>query len=275
MHTLSRRRLLACLTMTPLIPLASCGGMVRYEEQREVSIPHIAGSAIHVTSRNGSIRASVGGVDDVRVTTKLYSESEDRLAGAMVRTRREPDGTLKVWAEWPQPGRDSNEGASFEIVLPDADGATLTTSNGSIHADGLGGPAVLSSSNGSIVVTDHKGPVDASTSNGSVRAESVQGPVSVATSNGSVTVRTAQGEPGPLRIRTSNGSVILDLPAAHEGVLRVSTSNGRVHYAGPASAVVRREDDAAEFRFGPGPEVSTVTTTNGSVRVSKAEPSSM
>lgn len=275
MQTLSRRHLLACLTMTPLILLVSCGGMIRHEEQRVASIPHISGSALHVNSRNGSIHASVGGVDQVTVTTTLFSESKERLAAAVVRTERQPDGTLMVWAEWPEPRRNSNEGASFQIVLPGATGVTLTTSNGSVRSDGLGGPATLESSNGSIVVTDHRGPVEASTSNGSVRAESIHGPVSVATSNGSVTVRTAAGEPGPVKIRTSNGSVTLDLPIDHDGVLRVSTSNGRVHYAGPASAVVRQEDHSAEFRFGSGADVSTVTTTNGSVRVSKAEPSSM
>ncbi len=275
MQTVSRRRMLACLTMSPLILLASCGSMIRHEEQRAVSIPHIAGSALHVTGRNGSIHASVGVVDEVTVTTTLFSESKERLTAAVVRTERQADGTLKVWAEWPEPRRNSNEGASFQIVLPSANGVTLTTSNGSVRSDGLGGPATLESSNGSIVITEHRGPVEASTSNGSVRAESVHGPVSVSTSNGNVTVRTVGGEPGPLKIRTSNGSVTLDLPVAHDGVLRVSTSNGRVHYTGPASAVVRQEDHSAEFRFGPGPDVSSVTTTNGSVRVSKAEPSSM
>ncbi|MCR9074601.1 MAG: hypothetical protein NXI07_01040, partial [bacterium] len=73
---------------------------------------------------------------------------------------------------------------------------------------------------------------------------------------------------GPVRIRTSNGPITLNLGEGLEGILKCDTSNGRVTVTQlPQAQLIESSNNSIELRVGQGDEISTLRTTNGSIRV--------
>ncbi|MEM9372265.1 MAG: DUF4097 family beta strand repeat-containing protein [Planctomycetota bacterium] len=301
MNTLSRRLTMPAAAAAATLALSGCGphggswyNTPRYTEDRTMTVDHQAGSGLSVVNANGSVSAvgDTARIDDVLIEARLHSYDTERLAFARLIADRTGDGTLDVRVEWPAPGRQNNEGATIRVYLPDADGLEVRTSNGSITTEGLAGHANLSSSNGRISVIDHRGDVIAGSSNGSVRAHGVEGPVDiktsngavvvehalapvrVETSNGSIAIETADSNPGPVRARTSNGRVDLDLGTGFEGTLKISTSNAKINVRDVQHArLIESSKNYVELSVGDGDGVSSVRTSNGSVRVKGTEPS--
>ncbi|MFK7883167.1 MAG: DUF4097 domain-containing protein [Phycisphaerales bacterium] len=282
-----------------LLTLTACGSHYNvfntptHHEDRAMSVAHVSGSALSVVTANGSVTAKADNeiIDNqVHIEARLYSKDLERLAFAQVQAERAGDGSLRVWVEWPAPGRQKGEGAKVRINLPDANGVSIRSSNGSIHAEGLAGHANLTSSNGSIVIRHHDGDLIADTSNGSIRAEHVAGPIDIDTSNGSVVVEEAIGpvlvetsngsvavqtnehNPGPVRVRTSNGRVQLDLGHGFSGVLKLNTSNAKIRAGNFENArLIESSKNHVELQFGDDETISAVRTSNGSISVSGSD----
>lgn len=258
----------------------------KIHQMRTMQVPHLAGSAVSVTSANGWIDAIQVDRGDVGIEVDLYGRNEERLSFVTVHADRMGDDTLRVWIEWPGGKRENGEGATIALELPDADGIEAHSSNGHITIIGLSGHAQLKTSNGSIKIDLHDGSVFADTSNGKLQAERVSGeiemyssngkiiitdafgPVRAETSNGHVYISTMDGNEGPIRVRSSNGRVDLDLGDGFVGVLKCQAGNGKVSVAGLENAyLIESSKGRIELRFGDSSEVSAVRTSNGSVRV--------
>lgn len=292
-RSLARTTFVVPLLALPLGLIGCAGpgsyGGATYQEDRAMRVAHIAGSALSVVNANGAVTAHADATmasDEVQIDARIYANDAERLAFARLHADREGDGSLHVWVEWPAPGRQHNEGASIRVVLPDAEGLSIRTSNGSVKAEGFRGPADLTTSNGAVAVHEHRGDVVLSTTNGSVRAERVLGPVDIATSNGSVVVEEVAGpvlvettnasvtvytdhqNPGPVRVRTTNGRIELSLSEAFRGFLRLGTTNGSIRAADIGSArLIETSRNYTELQFGDDTAVSAAKTTNGTIRV--------
>lgn len=270
-----------------MVMLGGCDSMIpRYHQTRTMSVDHVAGSALSIETGNGSVSAIAGETDVVSISIDLFGPNQERLDEASVHWDRDQDQTLVLWVQWPGDRRRSNEGASWDIMLPDASGADIHSSNGSITIDGFSGHAELKSSNGKINVRRHDGSVHAGTSNGAINIEHISGeldlntsngritvldafgPILAETSNGKVYVSTMDGNEGPIRVRTSNGSVDLDLGEGFVGLLKCQTGNGgiEIHDLDGAS-LIESSKHRLEMQFGDSNAVSAVRTSNGSIRV--------
>jgi hypothetical protein len=242
---------------------------------------HGWGSLVVETSnggvRVGPARAGVGSGSDVPsipITAEIRATSAERLAAVRIQADRDGSGALRVRVEWPGGEPRGSEGCSFEIESS-FDGVSVRTSNGAIRLRDCRGRAALETSNGSIELDAHTGPVQAKTSNGSVRVTEPGGPVEIETSNGSVRVGLARVSPGPVRIETSNGSIELTVGPAFRGTVHADTSNGsvRMDLADPNGGRITIPSGAsAKAQVGTGGGLTTLRTSNGSIRVTSAAP---
>lgn len=281
--TLRSRRLALALLFAGACSafLPGCGMMgwteAKFKATRTSTLPHVAGKAVDVQTDNGSISVVKAASSEVTITASLKAISQERLDAATVTAGRNERGTLVVRVVWPD-RRQSSEGCSFEIALPDAVGATLTTSNGAVNIAGLSGPADLHSSNGAIVAKDHAGTIDAETSNGKIELVDVGSPVKASTSNGSITLVLRADAPGPVNLASSNGSLDLTLSSVFAGSLTADTSNGSVTVTSaampPTGSVTK---NAAVLVFGAAsgsspPPASKAATSNGDIKISARRP---
>ena len=264
----------------------------RSQQTVNLNVDHVPGSAIEVRTRNGRIevvaaaqRTDVSIEAEIFARGKTMEEAEERLAATTIEVTRQSDGTLLIEPNFPKPGR-SGDGASIVVALPDANGATLKTSNGSVYSSGLtgtldvdtsngavevfghAGEADLNTSNGSITVDDHVGGLTADTSNSSVRITHVDGAVKAGTSNGSIAVTLHEDQGGPVNLDTSNGPITVRVGSGFAGVVSFGTSNGALNVRDHAGNISSRSISRNKGRIevGEGGAPSRLATSNGTIR---------
>ena len=264
-------------------------------EEREVSVPHVVGTSVHVETRNASVRVVRSDRKDVRILATVTAGSKARLDEITVlieRASKEAGSGLRVVAQYGEDNKHQrHDSLALVVEIPDARGVTAVTSNGPIDIIGLDGEATLRTSNGSITVNQHNGVVrastsnspiivsgavglvDVTTSNGSVKVSEATGDVKVTTSNASITVTQSPGNSGMLQLRSSNGSVKVVLAESIRGQLAISTSNARItvadlpHVANGAR-VERLSGTRAVVHFDDADVNHVISTSNASVTIS-------
>jgi hypothetical protein len=259
--------------------LAACGD-AKFREVRRSEAPHVPGSGLHVETGNGFVRIEAdtpapGGPaapGTVRIEAEIRARTAERLKAVTITAVRETSGILTIRPEFPGGKRESSEGCSFTIHLPDARGVEVRTSNGDVHAARLSGAASLRTSNGAVSLLGHAGPVTAKTSNAVVKADGVTEAIDVETSNGAIEVALAAGNAGPVNLRTSNGSVTLRVHPGFAGSIDAQTSNADVKVEDVAGARVERPSrGTARVAIGEGGPASRLRTSNGQIRVASTE----
>jgi len=247
------------LVLFVAILLAGCSFSSGQRSQKTMNLTadHVAGSAVEVRSRNGRIEVvAAPNRTDVAITVKLYArgatmaEAEERLAASTLLITRTADGTLLVEPKFPEPVR-GGDGASILIELPDVHGATLRTSNGSVHTHGLTGTLIVETSNGSVEVVNHEGETTVDTSNGSIvltlHADQT-GPINLDTSNGSITVRVGVSFAGTVTLDTSNGSITVRDHVGRITSQTISKTYGRI-VVGEGGKASRLDTSNGRIRF--------------------------
>ena len=256
-----------------VMPLTACSfsNWHRSEMTMNQTSDHIAGSAVEVRSRNGRIEVvAVPNRTDIAITAKIYArgntmaEASERLAASTLLISRTDNGTLLVEPKFPEPVR-GGDGANILIELPDANGATLRTSNGSVHTYGLTGRLIVDTSNGSVEILDHQGETTVDTSNGSITVDDHDGVLAVDTSNGSVRIN---GLIGPVKAKTSNGSIVLSLHDDQGGPIDLDTSNGSITVRDHSGRITSQTISKSYGRIvvGEGGKASRLDTSNGRIR---------
>jgi DUF4097 and DUF4098 domain-containing protein YvlB len=200
---------------------------------------------------------------------------------------RDARGTLQVRVEPPNGQWKNNEGASFDITLPGANGIVVDTGNGSVRISGLGGKADLKTSNGRVEVRDHDGDVKAGTSNGPIvvrgadelwahtsngriEATEVRAAADLRTSNGAIILELDDGSSGPVELHSSNGAIRVELGDAFRGSLRGSTSNGTIRFGDTEGRDVKLQSiskNNVHVVVGDAGAESSASTSNGSLTI--------
>lgn len=276
------------LTLTLVALLCGCYETAAYKETRTRTLAYTPDTAVRVATENGAIAIHQGDREDIEIVSHLRAVSDTRLKQTEVVAERADDGVLSVWVKWPDDKRRGNEGCSFEILLPGANGVDARTSNGNLDVSGLAGDAVLHTSNGAIDLSRHDGPATAETSNGAVTLVNIAGTIAAHTSNGRITVERAAGSveartsngairialspacPGPVDLTTSNGSIDLGVGDAFSGTLELRTSNGSLQCEElPGAQLVSSSKDYLKLAFGEAGHASILKTSNGSIRLNR------
>ncbi len=273
------RRCVYAVLVCSLTALNGCNfawQQARFKETRQLMVDHQPGTALDIQTKNGAIDVQVVEVDSVEIDAHLKAMTQERLDLTEVVASRLDDGTLYLRVVWPEGGRKSSEGCSFDIRLPSAYGVTLVSSNGSLTLIGAAGEATMRTSNGRIHVENHDGNVVADTSNGRVVLAQIIGSVNVDTSNGAVRVDLADASSGPVHIDTSNGSVHVTVGGAFAGELAARTSNGSVSLVGFEPGEITEKSrrsctlhaQSALGTPGEGGE-SRIRSSNGSISITR------
>ena len=257
------------------------------EDTRIETATFDAGDAIDVHSRNGRVEIKRDSTDVATIVAEVRARTYERLEDMVLKVDRDGQGTLHVSIEPPNGRWENNEGASFDITLPGADGVLVDTGNGSVRISRLGGKADLSTSNGRVEVRDHDGDVRADTSNGSIivrgadelwahtsngriEATGVRASADLRTSNGSIELELDDDSTGPIELHASNGGIRVDLGHAFRGKLRGSTSNGRISFRDTEGRDVKLQSiskNKVDVVVGDGGSDSSASTSNGSLTI--------
>ncbi|MEL7472184.1 MAG: DUF4097 family beta strand repeat-containing protein [Planctomycetota bacterium] len=251
--------------------LGGCSGWqeARFKATRELTLEARPGSGLDVATRNGSVSIEADDRASVLVRAKFRATTQERLDAMGVHAVYEAPGVLRVGIDWPEGGREGNEGASLEIVGPAFDGVRVASSNGSIRAEGQLGPGDYRTGNGRVGVTNQAGPVTVRTSNGRVVLSGVEDEAFVDTSNGAVSIDLREGADGPVQVDTSNGSVRVRLPSTLAGELSADTSNGSIQlHEAPTGARLNSVGKRRLRMTMPTPgRASAIDTSNGNVTI--------
>jgi len=172
---------------------------------------------------------------------------------------------------------------------------TLESTNGALHFTRVEGKIEGRTTNGSIELTSCVGDARLNSSNGRIDGELNGGMVDARTTNGDISLRLSKLDgKGPLRMSTSNGSIDVTLDAGHE--MKASTTNSSITVRLPpnANADLRartshakvssefemsrtsggenddeRDRKSMDARIGSGGPLIDLSTSNGSIHVSK------
>jgi DUF4097 and DUF4098 domain-containing protein YvlB len=281
--------LLALLTVGCIIVNAQDSPPANFKAARHMTVAHEAGSGIKVTTGNGAVNIRKGDVSEVTIDAEIRAISQERLDAAKIIADR-AGGKLNIEVAWPDGKPMGNEGCRFDIVVPDAKGVEVRTTNGAVTISGLGGEAIARSTNGMIKLVDHDGPAGVSSTNGRIELENVSGKTTATTTNGgvsvvgakgsvhasstngSITVRLAGESAGPVNASSTNGGIEVTIGKTFAGTLSASTTNGHIDIPEIANArLVRVQKNSATVAIGQSNESSELRTTNGSIRVHAAQ----
>lgn len=279
-----------------LTGMAGCNGinLRTAEETRTLNTSANMTGGLWVRTSNGSVsveadpsRGDVEIVATVRAAAATEAEAQSRLSEVQVIVAKTTNQSLDISVQFPTERR-SNEGCSFTIKVPSANGLNIDTGNGGVTLKSLSGLATVRTSNGTVTILDHSGDIDAETSNGAMQIERCTGNIRIDTSNGKIVIIDSQGTvdagtsngsvklvaksvPGDIRIDTSNGGVDLSLPRLMTGTIRGSTSNGRLICPTLVSTQpIRLTDNTRkggdfEIVIGSGGAVCIAETSNGNI----------
>jgi len=284
------------------------GGSERYTQDFHYSYPLQPGGHISVENSNGSIEISGWDQNTVDISGTKYARTPELRDALKIEIDHTADA-VDIRTVRPSERR-GNMGARYIIKVPRRTQLErIASSNGSIHALDVEGPARLKTSNGAVRVENLRGGLNVETSNGSievrnvdggatlhtnngrVRAEEVRGSLEADTSNGGINVQLIKPEAGrPIKLETSNGPVELTMEAVNHNDIRVTTSNGGITLHLPsalganltahaANSSISTEFDVAtqgtldkhhlDGTIGSGGPQIDLNTSNGSIRLMK------
>lgn len=259
---------LACALGCVHAPLAGCSVMKQANAEASVAASATVSEAPSVSAEtaNGFIEVRKGG-EQLTVQALIRATTQARADAVAVNTVTTDDGSVRITLDWPGGKRESNEGASLVITLPEASSLELRSSNGRIEV----GPgfaasqAMLVSSNGAILVSDFAGKVFADTSNGRIELLDVNG-ANADTSNGAINVVLRDSAKGPVTLDTSNGAISLTFGSSLEGTIDLDTSNGSISVQAPRATSVSLDRSSGKVVLSAG-GTSVLDTSNGSITV--------
>ena len=182
-----------------------------------------------------------------------------------------------------------NVTVAMTILVPRGAQVRVSTGNGAVRVERVGGEVSASTGNGRVNVLNTEGAVRVSTGNGDVDVRDVKGAVRVTTGNGRVTVSTAQGPVearsgnGDIDVRmtalrasedmtfsTGSGDVRVTLPTDYNGELDASTGNGSISSDFDLKVEGRMSPRRVRATIGSGGARLRLATGNGGLELRKA-----
>jgi hypothetical protein len=181
-----------------------------------------------------------------------------------------------------------NVTVAMTVLVPRGAQVRVSTGNGAVSVERVGGEVSASTGNGRVNVLDTDGAVRVSTGNGDVQVRDVKGAVRVSTGNGRVNVTTAQGPVearsgnGDIDVRmtavrpsedmtfsTGSGDVRVTLPANYNGDLDASTGNGSISSDFDLKLEGRMNPRRVRATIGSGGARLRLATGNGGLELRK------
>jgi DUF4097 and DUF4098 domain-containing protein YvlB len=228
----------------------------RHCEVRELTVASIGRLGID-SGQNGGVSVKGWQRGDVLVRARIEAQADTEGAAAILASRVLIDGSGgQVRANGPETEKNAWWSVSYEVFVPQATELTLKTHNGGIN------------------ISDVHGRLSFEGLNGGVNLKRVSGEITGRTVNGGINVELAGSgaDARQMDLTTVNGGVTVTVPQNYSARVQTETGQGRVQSDFPipsdlANARSRRMD----FSIGAGGPPVHITTTNGSIRLKRAE----
>ncbi len=265
---MNRSRRLVLVLFTIVIAIAATTlSAARIEEEFNRTVPLEPGQSVLVDNENGSVTIESWNRNEVRIEATRYVDagSRDSAREALSKVQVEVSTTgsgVEIRTVMPRSsdgffswlmGSHSNAGVTYRITVPRSVDLDIDTVNGRVSVSGVAGRMNLESTNGRIEVRKASGHVNASTTNGRIFAELVS------------------VDRGGMRFSTTNGSVTLELPDNLEADVNASTTNGSIKTEFPITVQGSFGKNRLEGSINGGGETLRIRTTNGSIRINRAD----
>lgn len=210
------------------------GDRARVCEVRTLGLT-LAGRALAVDGmRNGGVRIQAWDRPDVHVSARIQTQARDAAAAAALagELRILADGD-RLRAEGPAQRDRESWSVSYVIRVPRTLDLDVSTHNGPISVEGVGGRLVLEARNGPVSLHGVSGDVRARTQNGPLTvnldgARWTGKGLDAETTNGPVSIRIPEGYSARLETGTVNGPMRIDFPITLQGQIgrRIETTLG-------------------------------------------------
>ena len=215
------------------------------------------GGLVEIANLNGPIDVGPASTPTVDVRAEIIAKglTDDMAKNILSKGRIEETASperVKVETVVPRGVHGSYE-VRYRVQLPSGLEAAVSTTNGSVTANGLSGKLKVSVSNGRVELVGMSGPIDA------------------ANVNGSLTVKLTRVA-GPVRLETTNGRLELELPASSKANLWARVVNGRMSVSGfPVEEQRGNRIRNLETKLNGGGPPIDVRTTNGRMTITGVE----
>jgi hypothetical protein len=231
------------------------GDRFRHCDIREQSLP-ASGRIDLDASPNGGITVKGWLQGGVLVRARVEASGDTQSEADSMASQVSIGGSGgQVRANGPQSGRPSWWSVSYEVFVPQTTDVTLK------------------SVNGGITIQDVRGQIHFDVINGGVHLKRVAGDISGASVNGGVQVELAgvAFEGRQIDVKTQNGGVTLALPSNYSAHVQAETGMGHIQSDFPMTVVGEVIPRKLDFNVGAGGALIHLATTNGGVRVKRAE----
>lgn len=228
----------------------------RATEERTHTYPLAEGGEVRIGNTNG--RIDVEGIDgstlEIRVEKIARAATETGARELLPRiTIKEDVASGLVSLETARMG-GIMIGAKFEVRYhvraPKGAVVNVTTTNGGIAVNGIGGKVI------------------AHTTNGGVTGKALTGGVEARSTNGGVSIDLSSLGDERVSLRTTNGGVVLFLPESAKADVSASCTNGGIVVSPDLKLVVSEQSRrSVEGRLNGGGTPIELHTTNGGVRI--------
>jgi hypothetical protein len=231
------------------------GESARHCEIREQTVASVGRLSVDA-SPNGAATVKGWLQGSVLVRARVESRADSEGAAANIASQVSINSTGgQVKALGPQTANNSSWSVSYEIFVPQTTDLDLKTHNGAI------------------TISDVRGQIHFDVSNGAVRLRRVAGDVSGSTANGAIQAELAGGiwDGRQMEVSTHNGAVTVSMPSYYSAHVKAETSNGGIQSDFPMTLSGELKPKAVDFNMGSGGPLIHITTTNGAVRLKRAE----
>src|SRR2546421_4177635 len=248
-------------------------GDSRRQIERESNSFNITGAPrVRVETFDGAIYVHAWDKAEVMYTATKRASDEREMkgiklsaqgSGGEVTLRADFDKSFaRVYRE--QGGRvvsfNSNASTEFDVYVPRSATLFVSSGDGRLRIDGVGGELDLRTGDGSIDVTEGRGRLHAETGDGRIRVENFDGDAEARTGDGRITL---DGNFRSLAARTGDGTISLSIP---EGAnVTVETNAESVFNDGVAVAESPADNRVRRWRIGSGGQVLTLHTGDGQI----------
>ena len=206
------------------------------------------GAKIFLKNINGNI--TVTGWDEPKAQVNVIKRSSDRSTQVFFTNS---GGNLSIRTAQNR----GNQDVRFEVKLP----RQLAR-------------VELSSNNGVIKVSDVTAEILVDGTNGAIELANVVGASKIHTTNGSIRAALLEASDRSMEFESRNGSIDLTVPAGFEADLEASTDHGVISIDEAFGVQVEKGivGQKAKGEIGQGGERLRLATTNGNIKLVKAEP---
>ncbi len=194
---------------------------------------------VEIVNMNGDIDVAVGPPGTVGVSAIMSARAmtDDRAKALLSESKIEEQATPEhVRLATVRAGRSGGFDVHYKLTMPADARVDVTTSNGTLKADGMTGHVKAMVSNGGIELTGLRGTVDAASVNGhvSVKMAEVTGRVRVESTNGRIAIEVPKDSKATLNVRSVNGGItVTGLTAQEASGRRIRSLESQLNGGGP------------------------------------------